>query len=196
MLILLLRHGETQPNTEKRYLGITDAPLSPRGRAALHPAGLSPKIVYTSPLLRARQTAELLFPGSRQIPVPGLSEMNFGKFEGKNYAEMEHDADYCAWVDGGCLGTCPGGESRAQFAERTCAAFAALMDEALRTGAEQLVIVAHGGTQMALLERHALPHRDYYDWRTDFGGGFLLDGRDWTRDRRLHLLREVRYGRD
>ncbi len=194
MLILLLRHGETQYNAEKRYLGITDAPLSPRGRASLHRADLAPEVVYTSPLSRARETADLLFPGARQIPVSGLSEMNFGKFEGRNFIEMEQDADYRAWVDGGCLSACPGGESRAQFVDRTCAAFAALMDEAQQAGARQLVIVAHGGTQMALLERHALPHRDYYDWRADFGGGFALDGRDWNRERRLYLLREVSFG--
>lgn len=194
MLIMLLRHGETQFNAEKRYLGITDAPLSPRGRAALRPADFAPEVVYTSPLLRAKETAQLLFPEARLIPVPDLAEMNFGQFEGKNYIEMAHDAAYRAWVDGGCLGACPGGESRAQFAERTCAAFAILMDEALCSGAESLVIVAHGGTQMALLERYALPHRDYYDWRADFGGGFALDARDWNRERRLYLLRELRFG--
>ena len=47
---------------------------------------------------RTRQTAEVLFPGARLVEVKDLQEMCFGSFEGKNYVEMEHDADYQAWV--------------------------------------------------------------------------------------------------
>ena len=59
---------------------------------------------------------------------------------------MEQDADYRAWVDGRCVGRCPGGESMEEFAARTCPAFAALVQDALAQKREQLVVVAHGGT--------------------------------------------------
>ena len=67
MLIYLLRHGLTAYNAEKRYQGQRDIPLSPAGRAQLRPAGFMPDVAYVSPLIRARQTAEIFFPGCPQI---------------------------------------------------------------------------------------------------------------------------------
>ena len=72
-----------------------------------------------------------------------------------------------------------------------CTTFAALVDKALADGEEMLVILAHGGTQMAALERYALPHRDYYAWCGPNAGGFVLDARDWQREHILHLVKTV-----
>lgn len=196
MLIFLLRHGATACNAERRYQGRGDVPLSPAGRAALRRADFSPEAVYVSPLSRAVETAAILFPGARQIPVPALVEMDFGAFEGRNSLEMAHDAGYRAWVEGGCTGRCPGGESRESFSARVCRAFSALVDERLAAGADRLVIVAHGGVQMAALERFALPRRAYFDWRAPCGGGFLLDAGPWAKSRLLNLAGEVRYVKD
>ena len=69
MEILLLRHGETAYNAERRYQGQRDIPLSPKGRAALHRAGFAPDTVYVSPLRRATETAAVLFPTARQVVV-------------------------------------------------------------------------------------------------------------------------------
>lgn len=196
MLICLLRHGATTGNAEGRYQGRRDVPLSPAGRAALRRADFRPETVYVSPLSRARETAAILFPGAEQIPVPDLEEMDFGAFEGRTWREMERDADYRAWVEGGCLSRCPGGESREEFSARVCAAVSRLVDEALASEMERLVILAHGGTQMAALERFALPRRAYFDWRAPCGGGFVLDSAPWRSQRKLTLVREVRYTKD
>ena len=48
------------------------------------------------------------------------------------------------------------------------------MDDAFAAGRDQLVILAHGGTQMAVLSRLALPRRDYYHWHAAPGVGFRL----------------------
>ena len=196
MRVWLLRHGETDYNAQQKYLGRTDLPLSERGRKALARAELAPEVVYVSPLRRTAETAEILFPRARQIAVPGLQEMDFGLFEGKSWKEMERLPAYRAWVDGGCVDAPPGGESRAQFCHRICAAVQDLLDGAAAAGAERLVIVAHGGTQMAALEGFALPRRAYFDWRAPCGGGFLLDTAPWRSRRRLTLVREVRYTKD
>lgn len=195
MLICLLRHGATAWNASGRYQGRTDLPLSPAGRAALVRADLSPETVFVSPLSRARETAAILFPGAVQVPVPGLAEMDFGAFEGRTWREMERDGDYRAWVEGGCTGRCPSGESRETFSDRVCSAFAELVDDVLRRGDGELVIVAHGGTQMAALERFARPGRDYYDWNGPLGGGFVLDGARWDRLGVLDLVDTVTYMR-
>lgn len=181
MLIYLLRHGETAWNAEKRYQSRTDISLSNRGRALLGRADFSPERVYVSPLIRARETAAVLFPEAEQITVPDFREMDFGVFEGCTAGEMEGDLAYRAWVEGGCRGRCPGGENLAEFFDRVWAAFAKLLE----TEQERLVIVAHGGVQMAILERYAEPHRGYFDWAAPCGGGFVLDG--------PHLIGEVQY---
>ena len=193
MFVYLLRHGLTEYNAEKRYQGQRDIPLSAAGLAQLRRADIDPKVVYISTLQRTEQTARVLFPEAKLIAVDGLKEMNFGSFEGRNYVEMEHDPDYLAWVAANCESRCPDGERKDQFSQRICTAFAALVDQALTDGEPMLVILAHGGTQMAALERFALPHRDYYEWCGPNAGGFVLDARDWADKRVLHLVKTVQY---
>ena len=195
MLIYLLRHGATACNAERRYQGNTEIPLSPAGRAALQKADFSPDSLFVSPLSRAVETAAILFPGVRQTSVSALREMDFGVFEGRNFREMECDGAYRAWVDGGA-GRCPGGESRDEFSSRVCGAFAAVVDGGLASGAVRLAIVAHGGTQMAAMERFALPRRTYFDWKAPCGGGFVLDTSPWQNGRLLNLVGEVRYAKE
>ena len=193
MRLELIRHGETVLQKEHRYQGVTDAPLSPPGRDVLHPAGVLPERVVVTPLRRTRETAELLFPGVPQMVIPGLQEMNFGRFEGKNYLEMENDPDYRTWVDGMCLGRCPGGESKAEYVRRVTRAFAALLDQALEQRWKDCVIVAHGGTQMAVLERFAVEKKDYYSWQLPCGHGYRLDAAQWQTERKLEVLGQTDY---
>ena len=196
MKIYLLRHGQTEYNEQKRYQGTRDIPLSEKGRACLRQADLEPAEVYVSPLSRAVETARILFPKAKLIPVTDLREMCFGVFEGRNYVEMEHDADYLAWVGEDCMGRCPGGESREEFSNRTCAAFEKLMECSLSRGCELLVILAHGGTQMAIMERYAWPKRDYYEWCAQNASGYVLCADAWDRKKRLDLVGEVSYAVD
>lgn len=197
MKIYLLRHGQTSYNAEKRYQGILDIPLSEEGRASLVRADIFPEKVYVSPLNRARSTADVLFPEAEQIVVQDFREMCFGIFEGRSFRDMEHDSEYAAWVEGGCEGRCPGGERKAEFCDRTCRAFVALMEEVLQSGEEKLVIMAHGGTQMAIMERYGLPRHDYYHWCSPNAGGYVLeaDADIWRRDHTLALVDEVQYVR-
>ena len=193
MKIWLIRHGMTRLGEEKRYQGRLDDGLSEAGKGALLRADFRSKRVYVSPALRARETAEILFPEAEQLLCPELREMDFGSFEGRGWWEMEEDDAYRAWVDGGCRGRCPGGEDKAEFAERVNRCF----EQILRTETEKpepeenLVIVAHGGTQMALLEEKGRPQREYYRWQRPCGCGWLLD---WAPESKtLHVIREISF---
>ena len=164
-------------------------------RLGLFPPG---KVLYIGgsgtlpvPLTRAAESAALLFPRARLVPVEGLQEMHFGAFEGRSAQEMEDDPAYRAWVEGDCLGRCPGGESRAAFSDRCCAAFSRLVDEELRKGSPRMAVVAHGGTQMAVLERFGAPGRAYYAWCAPNGGGYVLRADRWASERTLDLVQEV-----
>ena len=194
MRIYWFRHGETAYNAERRYQGRCDIPLSEKGRAALRPAGIAAQRVYVSPLLRARQTAEALFPGAEQQTVEALTEMDFGRFDGRSAAEMERDPAYRAWVESGCTGRCPGGEDLEEFTERTCVALAALVEEAAQRGDEALIVVAHGGTLMAGMARFALPQRQYFEWMVPCGCGYLLtwEERLWRERKKLRFAQEIR----
>ena len=66
MLIVLLRHGETAYNAQRRYQGKSDIPLSARGRARLRAADFAPDVVFVTALCRTAQTAAAIFPGARQ----------------------------------------------------------------------------------------------------------------------------------
>ena len=98
MLIYLLRHGQTEYNAQKRYQGQRDIPLSAAGIAQLRQADFAPEVVYVTPLQRTAQTARVFFPGAKLIPVDGLKEMNFGRFEGQTFVQVEQDPEYLAWV--------------------------------------------------------------------------------------------------
>jgi len=192
MSIWLLRHGRTQYNDERRYQGLSDVPLSPAGAAELRASGFAPETVFVSPLRRAQESARIIFPAARQSVIPDFAEMDFGVFDGRTADEMADDAAYRAWVNGDCTARCPDGESRAAFCARTCEAFERLVDS---LQGELLVIVAHGGTLRAVMERYALPERDYFDWTAGNGGGFRLDFDEvlWRERRRLRLAEHISF---
>lgn len=176
-----MRHGATAGNEEHRYVGRrTDEPLSDAGRAqcawaqlpVMQPVG----VVYASPLLRARQTAHLCFPQARVAALAGLEEFDFGAFEGRTAEQMEHDADYRLWVQGNCMGRCPGGESWMDFRTRSNAALASLLQDALANDDREIVVVAHGGTIMAAMSTFAkgADSQSPFVWHVDNCGGYVV----------------------
>ena len=187
MKIWLIRHGSTALSEARRYQGRLDEGLSENGKASLCRARFSPGQVYVSPARRARETADILFPGTKQRIVEDLREMDFGAFEGRGWWEMEQDPDYRNWVDGGCMGRCPGGEDRAEFSRRVCAAFEGILTE--ESESAELAVIAHGGTQMSVLERWGEPGREDYQWQRPCGCGWLLNWDGQT----LQVLQQVEF---
>ncbi|MBS6396133.1 MAG: histidine phosphatase family protein [Clostridiales bacterium] len=192
--ILLIRHSITQGNTEGRYIGSrTDEPLCEAGiRLVLEREYPKVSRIYTSPMKRCLETAELIW-SDREAPVisvPELRECDFGAFENKNYRELSGDPDYQAWIDSGGTLPFPGGESQEGFRARCQAAFARIVSKiraaALSAGiqtaaganaAEQpfrAAVVAHGGTIMAILEKYGSPKREYFDYQVKNGCGYVL----------------------
>ncbi len=194
MLIYLIRHGETAFNSEKRYQGSLDISLSEEGREKLAAADFCPEVVYTSYLRRTRETARAIFPEAKLIPVGDLREMSFGDYEGRTQAELADDEAHQIWLASGFTGCCPNQEeSHQQFVERTCRAFSTLVDEALDRGEERLVIVAHGGTQMAVMSSFVGGVKRYGQWLTGNAEGYLLDTELWKEQGKLLLVGREKY---
>jgi len=185
MQIHLLRHARTLGNIAGRYNGKSDDDLSPEGvayaKTCLYP---EQSLVYVSPLSRARKTAGILFPDAEQLVVPELAEMDFGDFEGHTADELANDARYRAWVDADCVPPTPNGESISGFAERAASAFDHVVNDAAGRRLQDVAILAHGGTCMAVMSRYAVdPEREhYYDWIVGNCSGYLLelDGDAWA----------------
>ena len=159
---VLIRHGQTQGNLERRYIGSrTDEPLCNQGIAALKERTY-PYVgrVFVSPMRRCIQTAAILYPGVTPEIVEDFRECDFGAFENKAYEELSGRADYQAWLDSGGELPFPGGESCAAFSARCAAAFEGLESKAR----EDCALVVHGGTIMAIMERFAVPKGSYYDF--------------------------------
>jgi ribonuclease H / adenosylcobalamin/alpha-ribazole phosphatase len=154
--VLLLRHGQTVLTAQRRYAGITDAPLDDTGRgqaaaAAKRLASAGLDAIVSSPLLRARQTAETVAEPSG-LPVlvdEGFRETDFGQWEALTFAEVQErwPAELAAWL-ADPTATPPGAESFADGAARAQAA----LDRVLAAQAGQRVlVVSHVGPIKSLI---------------------------------------------
>ena len=173
--IVLIRHGKTDGNKEKRYIGRTDQPLSEEGIAGIKEnLGRYPSVekVYASPMKRTRQTAELIYPGQASELVDGLREMDMGVFEGKNHAELKNRPSYILWVATRGKISIPGGESMKDFGKRTMDAFTQVLGDMQAEGIKRSAVVAHGGTIMSIVSQ--LADDDYYKYMVNNGAGFHL----------------------
>lgn len=92
MLLYIVRHGETDWNKAGKVQGRTDIPLNERGRYLAEATAEGMKDVridfcYTSPLIRAKETAQIIL-GEREIPLveeKRIEEICFGKCEGMKF---------------------------------------------------------------------------------------------------------------
>lgn len=182
MELILIRHGTTQGNLEKRFVGTLDMPLAPQGEELARKVGPTlPRVehIYRSPLMRCRQTAELLWPERSMTVIDELRESDFGPFEGKNHEELKDDPLYQAWIgqsgDHLNFAAMPVGETAEQVVERVSIGLAKLAADAAAHGYERVGVVSHGGALMGLLSKYGRPVREYYGWMCPNCGGFRME---------------------
>ena len=92
-MLYIIRHGKTDWNLAHKLQGRTDIPLNEEGRQMAREAAEAYRnvhfdVCYCSPLVRARETAEILLKG-RSVPIIAddrLAEMCFGEYEGAEYS--------------------------------------------------------------------------------------------------------------
>jgi broad specificity phosphatase PhoE len=154
--ILLVRHGETDWNRDRRIQGQSDPPLNDLGRdqaraLARKLAGDEIEAVYASDLRRARETAEILA-AELGLPVavdPELRELDFGHWEGHTVEELEANFPeaFARWTQGGEVAW-DGGETHTAMAERVRNAVRRL---ASAHAGGRILLVAHGGPVRVLL---------------------------------------------
>lgn len=186
MLLILVRHGETESNRERLALGREDVPLNERGRrqaAALTAslAGVPATAIYASPLRRAVETARPLAEvlGLEVQVDDDLIEMAVGDLEGLSPQELsERHGDFLReWfsTQAGNL-RMPGGESLQDVQDRAWAAIERLRE---RHPEETVVVVTHNFTIHAILCRAlGLPLASFRRLRHDLAAKAVLELRD------------------
>lgn len=152
MLLYLARHAQTASSAVDSFNGQRELPLTEAGRSQARLLGerLSEvrfAAVYRSPLGRAAETAALIAPALPSRALPGLTELDYGGWEGLSPAEARAQDPrlYDAWVADPSAVAPPGGETAAQVARRAIAALEEI--RALHEGAEGPVLaVSHKAT--------------------------------------------------
>lgn len=161
MKIYLIRHGVTDANKCKSLQGRTDISLNEQGRelARITSEGLKDinfDIIFTSPLKRARETAEIIR-GNRDIPVidcEDIQEISFGEYEGLCFGKENYtipDKDFMFFFEKPeCYKPAPGGETFEEVLERT----GRFMQKLIQTEEYQdktILLSTHGCALKALL---------------------------------------------
>ncbi|NJP39132.1 histidine phosphatase family protein [Alkalicoccus luteus] len=168
----IVRHGVTEANLAKQYLGWTDEPVSSQAKKTLEElkellGAADWQEVHASDLLRCRQTAEAL----ELTPQfdERLREMHFGEWEMHTYEQLKHLSAYRSWVDDPVTRRPPGGESWNDLKERV----AGWYTDMLEREPERVVAVTHGGVIRTLLMLTGAAEH-LWQYKVRHGGAFRL----------------------
>ena len=155
--LILVRHGETQLNKDGRIQGIGGAPLNEVGRGQARAAARAlkanlPFIMYTSPVVRALETARII---SDSLDVPydtldGLQEADAGKLDGLTGTEMRqrYPEFMRRWDEDSATAQMPGGESMVDVQQRAWRAIGKLVESHPDTS---VVAVSHNFTIKSII---------------------------------------------
>jgi probable phosphoglycerate mutase len=187
--LILVRHGESVGNSENRLQGHTDYDLTPKGLAQARLTAerlreLGTSCVYTSPLLRAANTARIIATvlECEAIDLPGVREYDFGELAGSTYAELrQRFAAAAVGPDGRpAERVYPGEEGRDVFYKRVTEAMWQVVED---HPGQTVAIVSHGGP-IALLCQNVLglPYRRPMPFAIDNCSLSIINVRDGAGD--------------
>ncbi|PSN05938.1 histidine phosphatase family protein [filamentous cyanobacterium CCT1] len=182
--MLLVRHGETEWNRQKRFQGQIDVPLNENGRAQGQQAAEFLKAMaidgaYTSSMLRPKETAEIILqhhPNLALQAVDALWEISHGEWEGKFEADIEagYPGMLQQWQDSPETVQMPGGENLEQVWTRAIAAWqeivAAHSPADPEAPVQTIMVVAHDAINKAIL-CHVVGWNPDAFWRFKQGNG-------------------------
>ncbi|MGN1113924.1 MAG: histidine phosphatase family protein [Oscillospiraceae bacterium] len=196
----LIRHGITQGNLDGRYIGITDLPLCREGADELYDKIAKyeyPPVqkLYTSPLKRCKQTADILYPNTYTAELGALAEMDFGDFENKKVENLANSEAYKKFIKGGLDNPPPNGESLRSVVNRSFEALNIIISDMMYEGLTNCAVVTHGGIIMNMLGCFGLPKASPLEYSCDFGEGYeiLISASMWQRSNAFEILGRFPY---
>jgi len=173
--IFLVRHGQIEYGIEKRYIGITDMPLSNTGiehvtKLKKYFSSIEIEKAFTSPLKRCMQTAEILLEGSNisRVVLDELREINMGEWENQTIDYIKEHFYEMYEKRGSNMDTFipPGGESFEQLQKRVMPAFESIV---LNT-TKNTLIISHAGVNRVILSKLLdFPLKDIFEINQPYG---------------------------
>ena len=157
-MLYIMRHGKTDWNVRQKLQGRTDIPLNEEGRRMARAAGekyskVHFDICYCSPLLRAKETAELFLTG-RDVPIvtdDRLMEMSFGVCEGEEHYFHNPDSPINPlFRDPVHYEAVEGGESFAELFARTGSFLREVAEPQLKEG-KDILVIGHGAMNCSII---------------------------------------------
>ena len=179
MRLLLIRHGQTDLNVQKRLQGSSDIPLNDNGRnqaketnSLLKSKGLCPTHVISSPLERAIETGHIVseIPESEIEIEPDLIEMAFGIYEQRNMTEENPEFLKSCFDQPATYVAPEGGESYEQVLSRVSKVIEGLRKRIYDNSFKRddiVLLVSHGATSHGIFEYLKKTPRENY-WDVDF----------------------------
>jgi len=168
--VILVRHGETEWNKQRRFQGNKDISLNKLGQSQAQKLALRLQdedivSIYSSDLIRAKKTADIVAKEHdlSVIETAKLREINFGDWEGLSFSDLEtnHSQEFNAWQNDPLEKAPPSGETLVEFKERIVPQLRKIIAQHQE---ETILIVAHGGVnKVALATFLELPLDKY--WR-------------------------------
>lgn len=196
--ISMLRHGRTRGNDQGLYIGKTDLPLTEEGKEELrdlYAAYEYPRVhrVYSSPLERAVQSAEILFPDTDITIAEDLREMDFGVFEGLPAEELVKLDSYKKWLKGGLDNPAPNGESMREVMVRCYSAMNAIILDMMKNGITHAGVMTHSGILMNTLSCFGLPKMKpmEFNCRMGFGYEIMVTANMWQNGNTFEILGRI-----
>ncbi len=198
--IYLYRHGLTDGNLDGRYIGVTDLDLCDKGKNEL----ISKKekfeypnvgIVYSSPLKRCIQSANILYPDMTPQIVEDIKEYNFGIYENKTAEELKENEEFVKWLQSSMSVPPKNGDDIREFTKRIKNGFNEIILDMMRKKISSSAVITHGGVIMSLLSDCGLPKRTPTDWSVEPGEGYalLINAQLWGNVQSFEICDKIPY---
>lgn len=176
----LIRHMPSEGNLQGRYIGRTESPVPMEEitkligykKQYIYPGKV--KGFYASPSTRCVDTLKILYPEAQPEVILEMAECDFGDWENHTAEELKGDPAFTGWLENSGQAAPPGGESGGVFAERVLRGFEMLVQNIVRGGKDESVLVTHAGVIMTILSVHGLPRASYHDWLCEPGCGYSI----------------------
>ncbi|MDR7235635.1 histidine phosphatase family protein [Neobacillus drentensis] len=191
VVIALFRHGVTEENKRKAYLGWNDSPLCPESKTIL--ISKIYQRYFSSDLQRCIRTTETLFPTTTPHLLKELREMNFGTWEGQTYEDLKENSLYRQWLGDPFSHFPPEGESFHEFSTRVDTGWSKITDEVLKSNLQSCAVITHGGVIRYFLSKYAPCPKEFWAWQATHDQGYemIFDRESLRRGRRCTLLSVV-----
>jgi alpha-ribazole phosphatase len=191
VVIALFRHGLTEENKRKAYLGWKDSPLCTGSKYLSTNSRYD--LYFSSDLPRCLETAKILFPTNSLKLLSELREMDFGQWEGKTYEDLKELLLYQRWLSDPLSYNPPGGESFEEFTHRVQNGWEMITGEILSKNIERCAIITHGGVIRYLLSKFAPIKNDFWSWHAPHNQGYelIFEREALRRGETCTLLQEV-----